>query len=154
MAPCSMPLISIPYNFILAQMPLGPCPELRFSPLRIAPPHDGMKRCRPGWLPGKAQGPREMPSIMAAPLGDRRITPVATQHGTASERENSDAAGAACHVGVGNLDSLRSPRSRDEKMLPLLWLHQSVLARGRGVLAGKPSRGSKRFIPLRQLLVN
>lgn len=72
----------------LSEQFLGPGPELRFEPLPIEPPHDGMKGGGTGRLPGKVQGPREAHPIMPPPLGKRRITPVATPHGIAGECEN------------------------------------------------------------------
>src|SRR4029453_1509383 len=72
----------------LPQEPLRPCPEFGFDSLPIHAAQDGMEGGSTGRAMRKAQGPHQMFAIMAPPLRNSRITPVATQHGTTGEGED------------------------------------------------------------------
>jgi hypothetical protein len=65
---------------------LSPCAKRRFQHVPVDPAQDCMECRRTRRLAGKAQRPYEVRSIVASPLDDHRITPIATQHGATRQR--------------------------------------------------------------------
>src|SRR5262245_42039710 len=72
----------------LPEKPLRPGAECGFDSLPIHAAQDGMEGGSTGRAMRKAQSLHQRCTIMASPLRNGRVTPVATQHGTTGESED------------------------------------------------------------------
>src|SRR5688500_70102 len=71
-----------------AEQSLRPRAQLGFQDPSIYTPQDRVKGCCTWRRVGESEGLTEASPIVAAPLGNGRVTPVATQHRTAGQRED------------------------------------------------------------------
>jgi hypothetical protein len=92
---------------------LSPCAQRRFQYVPVDAVQDRMERRGTRGLTRKAQGLYEGHAIIAAPLGERRLTPITTQHGAPCERQHRSQGVAFATVGAarGNFSPHRDQRT-------------------------------------------
>jgi len=104
----------------LTQEPRRPGPQLGFYDLPIYPAQAGMEGGSTGRTMRKAYCLHQVGAILAPPLGDRRLTPVATEHGTTGQGED-------CHQRVALAVVITEVRElgQDLDQRTGLWYHRS-----------------------------